>query len=832
MVCVFHGLEEGDADHGAAAGIAVEGDVVHPGAGGLADGHEVVVVDADQPALVVEGVADGVNVAEVDAAGAGGDPLELEGLQIQLVERRLAAAVVRGDEDGAVTVYRGFIDPVGQGLFMERAVGRQRAGVELDDVGSAVFIADDSVEGLVDEANCDRHRGGDAVLHGGSGDDGCASLDASDHAAAVDRGDLRVGGRPGHGIIDAPGLNDCVDLLGVLADDLKVVLVQGDRNLRINELKLVEVDAIGADVHGIVINLNSVLGARIVDGAGQGVGIAGLGAGIGALGKQLVAGLVIDEDGGNVLVVGGGEVEAAGAVDVVGGNGDRLDLGLFIIHGDGQGLTSAVVEGVPVDVPFCVDVVLGGQLEGQRQLGVVGNGVRNKVVQVGLGVGVAPDALVDVVVCAEHRTGDDLIERLALAVDPDAEAGGAAVAQRRVVEGVDLIAEGSGDGVAVFVVVVLFDDGVAADGITELLAGIPQQEGLKLLEVAGGHGSGQIGRTGLTAELVFEVGALVEHGRIGPGAVVAQNGDGVIHALRAVVGDLLGDDVALNVVAVVVVLVDAVLEVEGHTDLDGAVGGHDHAVFSGFLDLLQIEIRVVGVHVAVAVNIGLVSVGSQGLDVAGIQIQDGLRIGCIGSVIAGQIGQTQIGGGQGLAVDGPGGQIVEHHDGGCALDVQAGAGDVLREEVRVKLVGHGLVGEVVDGVGEAVGAIVVDVITKLDLDLAVSHVGLGGQGRGRRQGLGIHQDIGLGGGRLVGTGHAGALLEDRIVDVAVVGHVDGHSRGHDQALRELTGRQAGLFGKAAFTDVLRYKAGDTRDLGRRHRGTGHRGIAGGVVAID
>ena len=120
-----------------------------------------------------------------------------------------------------------------------------------------------------------------------------------------------------------------------------------------------------------------------------------------------------------------------------------------------------------------------------------------------------------------------------------------------------------------------------------------------------------------------------------------------------------------------------------------------------------------------------------------------------------------------------------------------------------------------DGEAEAVDTGLGGIVAQLDLDLAVG--GVGG-------GVIVHDDVGLGGGGQVGTGHAGTLLQDGVPVLVGLLH-QSLGGGHQQALGQLTDGQAGLLDQIVLTDVLGHDGGDTGHLGSGHGGTGHALVA-------
>ncbi len=130
-------------------------------------------------------------------------------------------------------------------------------------------------------------------------------------------------------------------------------------------------------------------------------------------------------------------------------------------------------------------------------------------------------------------------------------------------------------------------------------------------------------------------------------------------------------------------------------------------------------------------------------------------------------------------------------------------------------VGQGLVGDVLQGEGEAVAALSIGSSPSSAFYLAV---------RCRVGGVFV-QDYAIGGDGAIYIGQAGALLENRVVIAAVLTIPNGGGCGHDQRLDEPPGVQTGLFLQPASPDVLGQNRRDAGDLGRSHGGAGVVGIA-------
>ena len=86
----------------------------------------------------------------------------------------------------------------------------------------------------------------------------------------------------------------------------------------------------------------------------------------------------------------------------------------------------------------------------------------------------------------------------------------------------------------------------------------------------------------------------------------------------------------------------------------------------------------------------------------------------------------------------------------------------------------------------------------------------------------MHQDIRPGCHRLAHIAQAGALLQDRIVALAIPLVLQQRlRRGHEQALGQSPHRQARLLIQPVFSDILAHQGRHTGNLRRRHGGAGH-----------
>ena len=309
-------------------------------------------------------------------------------------------------------------------------------------------------------------------------------------------------------------------------------------------------------------------------------------------------------------------------------------------------------------------------------------------------------------------------------------------------------------------------------------------------------------------------GGTVEHSRIGPGAVVAQDGDGVDNVHRTLsVGHGLDIGVALNVEALGEVVVEEghVIGIQSQLDVDlGGLGDGD----GGSRSVLKEQLGVVGGDLAVAVH-----VGSRGVELvalflsAGDVVQDGLSVVSVGLAVHVDVCIDEVSILVGLAVDLINSLGADEGGGGILQHAVAGvAGDPLDERIGAEpeflavLQRH-------DSEGVFILALLLGIVAQLDLDLAVL------SGVGENRGAFVHRDDRLGVDRVVHVGKTGADTEDG--PVVAVRVIDGMRGGHQQGVDELALRHAGLRAQIVLTDVLAQQAGHAVDLGSRHGGTGH-----------
>ena len=508
--------------------------------------------------------------------------------------------------------------------------------------------------------------------------------------------------------------------------------------------------------------------------------------------------------------------------------GEALDLddvrrGIVDDRRDRQRCT--IAGSLPVGRAVGRDVVLGNGLEHEVQRSAFLDMSGDEIHLAG-GGGVRPGGLVAVVVGGGDGAELELrADRRAAVLVNRVEAAVARVADQGELNAVEHIAVLAVDGVALGHVGLVGDQRVAAEDVGIGFVGILHEEAFDHLVLAVGlievRNNARILGAVAEAVRVLEDRAAVEHVGVGDAAVIAENGDGVLHAQGAVIGFALADEeVTLDVVAVQVLIVGHVVVDRGSDD-GGLAGGE---LDSRAVEFLEGELGVGGVNVAVAVEVSVTEVVDLGGFVCA-PVEQGLGVHTVGDAVAVEV-QREAGGRVGFAVHRPedGGGNGQRVIGAEALHA------VLAEEVAVEIQGHILFGEVGDGEAGAEGTVLH--FADLDLDLAVGN----GFGSGGGGGLGNGEDLDqrAGGDGVVHVSEAGALLEDGVVITAGRRVEHGDSRGHQQALRDEALVMAELFNEVIVADVLLENSGEAGDLGSGHGGTGHDliGLAAGHSAVD
>ena len=797
--------------------------------------QEVGGVHAGQHGLGLGGVSQAVlHIPHGDfALEAGIGSQGLTGIQVQLVQVEVLAVLhvdnlVAGIEGGGGNGLQGFK----RNVLLPGGVVLQIPGEEL---GIAVGIHQSAHQGGVHGLDGDgAGGGGGGILDGGRRDGGSALVDAGDDAALVDGGDSLIGGLPGHAVgLHAEGADLSVQSSSAALVHLDGLLIQSHGH-GAAELFLVEVDLVGGGVVGVVGDLNqqvvNALGLAQIQGDIRG---SALGSTLGGAGGAVQNGhlVIVDQEGGrHIAVILSGQDQAAGA-----GLNVFLEVhvgqdGLGPVDESGVGLAGAIAQGIPVGdvgaVGIVGHIVLGslGDLDGDL-FAVSGSG--GGIVDTDVALSIAPGSAVGVVVSASGgRTGRLII------VDIAVLAGDGRPGIRRVADqGEGSTGKDGGVGVdgGAVGIIGLIHVRIAAEVVHAGIAGVLDGQGLILGGVLVGRV--HVGHTGLGAGLmILQIAADIEHGGIGPAAVVAQNGDGVAVAHDALVGgQLIGVhitlDIGAGVVAGLVILVQAQdLGIDFH--MDAAICRDLHGAL---VQLLEEQVSIVGVDVAVVVEVGVVLIGD-GIQDAGDEVQQSLAVGLgdLAVAIEVAVGKTR---GSGhlhhLAVHGPG-DVGGQQSGVGILEVHHGAvleligEDILGEEVGAEVEGGRSILQVVDGEAEAVVTGALGIVAQLHLDLTVGSAGVG---------VLIHQDIGAGGNGSAHIGKAGALLHNGIVAILALAVIliHGDSGGHQQGLSQSTGGEAGLLRQLVGADVLGHHSGHTGNLGRGHGGTGHILVAAAIL---
>ena len=137
---------------------------------------------------------------------------------------------------------------------------------------------------------------------------------------------------------------------------------------------------------------------------------------------------------------------------------------------------------------------------------------------------------------------------------------------------------------------------------------------------------------------------------------------------------------------------------------------------------------------------------------------------------------------------------------------------ILGEEICREGIALRFLRQIVQGEGNAVASGALGIVSQLRFDLPVG---------GRDGGAVVHFNVDVGGNGGPNVGQTGSLLQDGPV-ISPGGFLpERYGGGHQQALGQLSGRQAGLLRQVVFPDVLRRQGDHTGHLGRGHGGAGH-----------
>ena len=778
--------------------------------------QEVAAVNTEQIGGIATGKHGGCSHIKVGSAECGTDIGHSDssaGVRIQLVH--LAAGGILDEHDITVGVVSNVLDVGLDGIACGPGIVFCQVPGELH--GSAVGILQDAVQGGIQLNNGDCAGGGDGLVCGsGDGDHSIAGSNSGNNAVFINGCHGLIGRGPDDAAV---GSVDRIDngsqLLGVADDHHQSGIGQIDALQGIGDFTDLGLDLVGGSVHGVVINLQQEVGT--IDRAqiqsefhGIACGLGGIGA---TVGVQVLTVDVVQGNSCDVLVVGSGDSQdIAVGVDI-----HIVHSGSSVVDDHGHGESSAVAQCIEVYITFCVNVVLGNQGQTDVNGGTLLNvGLQTQAQGV---VGAVPVAAVGVIVgradLADVLAPVDLtglgVDHLEVGVSCITDGGEAQLGQGIAADHAECVTLGHVGGVG--------DHGVAAEPVLAIHVGVLDQQTVVLALCE--SGAVQVGKTILQTMGEFHVGALVEHGGIGPVAVECQHGDGMggaSHALCSAQG--LGIDVSFDVSAAFVVCQPILVvstQSDGDGDLGRAVGRHNCAagVQHG-----EEQVGVIGIDDVVHVQVCQTLVVQGDIQTGGVVQQD-LTVSGVDFAVTVEVHADQfLTSGDGLAVDSPC-HIGRQECGPGVQQQNALVGEgVLSEDVSGQREGLLHIGQVVDGEGEGVDAGLLGIVAQLCLDLAVCP-GIGG--------IGAHDDVGISGGSSAHIGKTCALLDHGIVVAAAGAVTQGLCGGHQQTLGQGTLVQTGLLSQTALADILCHQGSHTGDLRSSHGGTGH-DLVGLVIA--
>ena len=490
-----------------------------------------------------------------------------------------------------------------------------------------------------------------------------------------------------------------------------------------------------------------------------------------------------------------------------------------VVDGQLRGQGAALAQSLIGEAAVRETVVVGHSSHGNIDPGALGQGcalrIRALPVQLGILHGIAPLTHAGIIVCRIQLAQLPLEVDLAAVGVGDLNPGCACAAD----QGEALLGDAGGilavEGIALGQVGAVIHDGVAAVVILRAVAVIDAQRiavGADHLVQVGGGIAGHVNQ--------IHQGAPVIHARLGPVAVEGQHGDGVDGSLLTLgIGHAPGIDEGLHKGTLGVLhsqlFPGLVAQLHADADADALAGGDGDGVAA---QGGQQQMGVIGVDLTVAADIAAaVQVGH----IAHHIFQQMVGICRVGSAVAVQVTVCAVRAAHGctgegrsaLQRSGPGIQepnpavrhILEH---------------ILTEQVCAQRIGLVGIGDVGDGEVEGVDAGTLGIIAQLGLDLVIL--------------LTLHPDEGIGLRGQIHPGETCALVHQGVVIAAGVLLIKGLCGGHQQALGQMAGADAGLLLQAVLSVDLGQQSGHTGDLGRGHGGAGHglilvRAAAGNVV---
>ena len=706
-----------------------------------------------------------------------------------------------------------------QQVAAELVILGQLCGVEGAVPDGTAFVPNQSIQIHSDIDNTDVADGSNRVIQLGAGDDLYVTGSDCQHLTIfVHHCHALVGGSPDDITVR------CIDRKHNSAQLGSVALLQnqagvGDFNGGnfIQHFANLGVDFVGGAVHGIVIDLQQEAGAvNLAQIQNILTCLACYGIHLGAFQHiDILAILVQQSHSGHILVVSNADVQRV----VEQTQSHVIQDGSSVIHSHVHIQSRTVAQSGPIHIAVLVNIVLGDQGNTHIQQGVLGH-IGGAHIGGQFPVSVLPNTAVDVEI-----GGADSAQAFSDQVFTgggiyDVIEGSCGITDGGKADGADHIAIGCADGVTLGHINSVLNDGVATEVVfLQRIIAVADKEAIYQTGVV--HiALVQVGSAVLFAgELILLVRALIEHGRIGPVAVEAQNGDGVGGALYAFrIHNALCIDIAFQICAVFIVCQPSFVifaQSDGDFHIGRAVGCNHSAALAQHLEE---QVCVVGVDSAVGIQVGCSGIGDLCCYAGGIVQQD-LAVSRVDISVAIEVHTEHIRAAyQFLTVNGEGDNRIQDAGSGIQIQRITVCKRILGEDVSVQCVGLLTVGEVVDGEGEGVNASTVGVIAQFYLDLAVG-IGIGS--------VGIHQNVGICAHSCANVGQTGALLQNRVV-AAGFGIDHRNSGGHQQALCQRTGIQAGEFTQIVFTDVLCDQRCHTSHLRCGHGGTAHQ-LVGYVI---
>ena len=416
---------------------------------------------------------------------------------------------------------------------------------------------------------------------------------------------------------------------------------------------------------------------------------------------------------------------------------------------DGRNLQgSTFTQSIPVHGAILLDIQLRRQSQGQLN-GVPFLQTCGSPVQIQTIASLLPGVRTTVVEGCAHSAWLSRGQHFASCRVGHSEPGSTRIPDGCKVQFAELIAPLAVDGVPLRHILLVGNQGVAAKIVHRTgLVPISDAQGV-CVDIA------QIGYANFFPRGIFHAGTNIKHGAVGPVAIECQHGDGMAGALHTLQGcQCMGIDISLHIGAAGVVPIQIGLlrlgQLHGHCDLHRTIGRNRHSILA---QLAEEQVHIIGIHLAVVIEIGSIGIGDgcpgarhivqQRLAVIGIHIAIAIKIAlghftsCVYNLAVGSPGDVGLQGSRcGIQVGGQLGHIL--------IAVGIVNEHILGEEICGELKHLGFVCQVVEGEAKGIHTLTAGILAQLRLDLAVV--------------LAIHQNIGIGRGGSRCVGKAGALL--------------------------------------------------------------------------